>query len=476
MKRLTIVFLIALLIPPSVHASTAWKSIPVDINYGRINCIAADPACPDALYLGTDNGLFIRERDHRGWRRLFTGWGGKREVNDVCVSARGIFAATEGGLFFSGDGGRNWRRFPGKASKYSVHSVSAPERENSAIVITTDKGVFRYNNNGWERLPCSWPENVTAAGEDAIPDRAGPEARCVTISHKRKERIYVGTQNGIFFSDNAGDTFRRFDDEGLLDNDIISLKELPYGVDQLFAVTRSGLFHYKGSWEPFEGPGHLRDVRSIAYDLDPRNSLWLATDRHVYKTVSVETDVEKIAIEALNALDYFQYEPPVEAVQEAAIRYAEVHPAKIADWRRRAGISALLPRLNIGLDKAEADTYEIYTSSKHQYAVEGPRKSSDGWDITVTWDLGKLIWNDDQTQIDTRSKLMVQLRDDILDEVTSCYFERRRLQIELLETVSAADAHSRLRKELRIQELTANLDALTGRYFSRALKERPLDM
>ena len=42
-----------------------------------------------------------------------------------------------------------------------------------------------------------------------------------------------------------------------------------------------------------------------------------------------------------------------------------------------------------------------------------------------------MIFSTEQTSIDVRSRLMVQLRDDILDEVTRLYFERRRLQLEL---------------------------------------------
>ena len=81
-----------------------------------------------------------------------------------------------------------------------------------------------------------------------------------------------------------------------------------------------------------------------------------------------------------------------------------------------------------------------------------------------------LIWNSDQTSIDTRSKLMAELRDDIMNEVTRTYFERRRLQIDLLVS-PPKDFKTGLEKELRLQELTADIDALTGSYFSAHIKK-----
>jgi hypothetical protein len=87
------------------------------------------------------------------------------------------------------------------------------------------------------------------------------------------------------------------------------------------------------------------------------------------------------------------------------------------------------------------------------------------WSVNVSWDLGDMIWSTDQTSIDARSRLMVQLRDDILNEVTQLYFERRRLQIELL-TSPPKNIQHRLNKQLRLQELTAGIDALTGGWFS----------
>ena len=65
---------------------------------------------------------------------------------------------------------------------------------------------------------------------------------------------------------------------------------------------------------------------------------------------------------------------------------------------------------------------------------------------------------------------MVELRDDILDEVTKLYFERLRVKMEL-DTLSIEDRKKRFEKELKLEELTASLDALTGGYYSRQINK-----
>jgi len=64
---------------------------------------------------------------------------------------------------------------------------------------------------------------------------------------------------------------------------------------------------------------------------------------------------------------------------------------------------------------------------------------------------------------------VVQLRDDILDEVTKLYFERIRVKCEI-DNLSIEERKKRFEKELRLAELTASIDALTGGYFSQNLR------
>jgi len=98
-------------------------------------------------------------------------------------------------------------------------------------------------------------------------------------------------------------------------------------------------------------------------------------------------------------------------------------------------------------------------------------KDSLDWDVGVSWDLSELIWSTDQTSIDVRSKLMVELRNDLLDEVNKIYFERIRVKMEI-DNLSIEDRKKRFEKELRLRELTASIDALTGGYFSQQITKK----
>jgi hypothetical protein len=176
----------------------------------------------------------------------------------------------------------------------------------------------------------------------------------------------------------------------------------------------------------------------------------------------------------MTAVIYYKDEPSINEVQQAAIRYAEVEPAKIREWRNLAAKKAWLPQLSIGIDRNTTDLrhWEGGSTTKPDDDILRRGKDSIEWDVSLSWDLSELIWNNDQTSIDVRSRLMVQLRDDILDEVTKLYFERIRVKMEI-DSLSIEDRKKRAEKELKIKELTAYLDGLTGGYFSRQINKSP---
>lgn len=109
------------------------------------------------------------------------------------------------------------------------------------------------------------------------------------------------------------------------------------------------------------------------------------------------------------------------------------------------------------------------TSDPDRYIL-GPPDSSQSWNFDVEWNLSDLIWNSAQTSIDSRDKLMIELRNDLLAEATRLYFERRRAQAEF---VMSPPEHpmDRVNQLLRIEELTASLDALSGGHFEKELSQ-----
>ena len=133
---------------------------------------------------------------------------------------------------------------------------------------------------------------------------------------------------------------------------------------------------------------------------------------------------------------------------------------------------AWLPTLSVTADSDTNENIDLDrggTNDPDRFII-GPEEKSTDFHAGLSWDLGDLVWNDDQTSIDTRSKLMAELRDDLLNEVTHLYFERRRLQVERLMT-GPKELPLEIEKELKLQELTAGIDALTGGYLTKKLDE-----
>lgn len=171
---------------------------------------------------------------------------------------------------------------------------------------------------------------------------------------------------------------------------------------------------------------------------------------------------------ATQTIELSRDEPTIGELQRAAIKYAEVEPGKITNWRRQAAMKALLPDISVGYDTDTYRTIDAYNyGGKTTYTV-GPDDGAKGWDVSASWDLGDLIYNESQTSIDSRSKLMVQLRNDVLDQLNPAYFERKKLQLELLK-IPDKTSQAFLEREIRIEELTATIDGLTGGYLSRRM-------
>jgi hypothetical protein len=161
-------------------------------------------------------------------------------------------------------------------------------------------------------------------------------------------------------------------------------------------------------------------------------------------------------------LNNFKNEPTIQELHQAAIKYNKIlNPKQIEAHRRSARLQALLPDLSVNYDK----TISTYNNSSGTRFTIGPYD----WGVSLEWDLGDLIWSEQQRLIDGQVRLLVQLRNDILDEINKLYFERIRVKMEI--NSGALSLQEKNKKQLKIEELGASLDVLTGGYFLRCIKE-----
>jgi hypothetical protein len=174
----------------------------------------------------------------------------------------------------------------------------------------------------------------------------------------------------------------------------------------------------------------------------------------------------------------FDDEPSIIDTQRAALSFAGLDPELINSWYTRANTAKLMPkRAQYRLQLRDIDqNYNRFTEDLNAQSLglgsETQRQiRSDSrleHQVLVQWDLSEAVFNPDVLRVSREVGRQVKQREDILAAVTKLYFERRRAQVDVVLT-PPTDPGDRLRKQLAIQELTAQIDALTGGWFGQKL-------
>jgi len=450
-----------------------WRTILTVRGQNRaINFLSIAAGERGSLYAATGDGLYRSQNGGKNWQRIFRGKDSRKNFcTAVAVLPKVIYLGTQDGLFITNDNGRSWAKAEARLGESRILCMAYDSKEPDYLYVACVDGIFKSANGGksWDRVFVASPTEESCEEEqdensENNHEELTSQVRYLVLDKNNPSRLYLATSHGVYKSQDRAKTWELFSTAGLLSLDIRSLLVTKQSL--VLAATKTGVYKYQDNgWQELSLRLVAGEVNFLA--LDNQETLYAACDKGLFKAIATEEDNSMNSAISL----YYKEEPAISEVQQAAIRYAEVGPEKIKDWRKRAKIKAILPRLTLGIDRSKRTNYEIYTSATTHYVYAGPLDKNSGWDVTLSWELGDLIWNDDQTSIDVRSRLMVQLREDILDEVNKLYFERIRLRMEM-DRLSIEDRVKRSEKQLRLEELTASLDALTGGYYSEYLNSR----
>lgn len=457
----------------SEDGGESWRRVlRISSRKNKINNLVFSIADRNHLYAAADNGLY-RSRDCGiRWERVYRGKSpGEERCLCVLKTSKVIFTGTDSGLFFSRDDGRSWSRQKGELYSSPVFSIDASPKQEGTIYLTAGCGVFRSLDSGenWERVYVTYSRKSDddSSDEEQEEKEVPLRAHFIKVDADNPDRAYFSCTRGVYESFDKGKSWNALPEYGLLGRDVKMFCQ-PEGCG-IAAVSGAGVFIFRQErWEELSFNLDAGQLNCIACDENGR--VYAGGEKGVFRS---QVQPAGIFTVASRAGDYLADEPDVRSLQKSAIEYAEVSPEKISRWRAQASKKALLPKFSIGLERNSTDLWhwETGSSAVGQSGDDLLRKGNENidWDVTLSWDLGELIWNSDQTGIDSRSKLMVELRNDILDEVNKLYFERLRVKSEL-DNLSIENRGKRVEKQLKLAELTASLDSLTGGYYSEQMR------
>ena len=454
------------------NAGKSWRRVlAVKTKGSDINALVMEENNCNVVYAATGNGLYRSNNLGERWERIFRG---KTELENQCTAVLGtleaIFLGTKAGLFISRDYGRSWCKPVAGLNNSCIFNIDFGLGQNQTLYLAAENGIFKSLDGGrcWERIFISYSHRVP--GEDVVkddleqPDKL-TDNNFIKVDRHNSNLLYFSSARGVYRSSNQGQSWEKLTEFGLLNRNIkmICLADS----SELYALTPSGAFLYSpGRWIELSFALAAGELNYLV--LDNKTNIYIAGEKGIYRA-SLKNNSNSLPRDLLQ--EYLKYEPDIRGIQEAAIKYAEVSPEKIAQWRKGASRKALLPQVSIGLDRNSTDLWhwEGGSTTKSDDDVLRRGRDSVDWDIALSWDLSDLIWNDAQTSIDVRSKLMVELRDDILDQVNKLYFECLRVKSEL-DNLAIEERSKRFDKQLKLRELTASLDSLTAGYYSEQLR------
>jgi hypothetical protein len=172
-----------------------------------------------------------------------------------------------------------------------------------------------------------------------------------------------------------------------------------------------------------------------------------------------------------------QIEPSVRKVQKVALQYAALNPEIFKSMRTRSRIQAALPQVTVRATKDsdnESRSLTRYGETELAQDISATKVVGDDLQLyaEARWKLSETVFNYQETAVMRENRYSAKERQKLLQTVTQTYFERKRTVIKLKRTKSGTQSHELL--ILKLMQIEAELDALTGGWFTQQINAADL--
>ncbi|MFA5167136.1 MAG: hypothetical protein WC530_01240 [Candidatus Omnitrophota bacterium] len=441
---------------------------------------------PDIIFAITNRSVFMGNLKDRSWHVVYKDSGKTPLAFAVHPkNPNRWFLGTQKGLWETQNAGRTWSP---SAIFHTSGSVPLLIFNHDRFFLADEKTLYLAMFGGSARsvlelskttaeVPATDEENPGTLEE---PLSFNLKIHDLIVSKRSPQELFLATASGVFQSCDSGHRWEPLSRSGLQSTVVY---QLAYSKKKggLYAATPRGVYVYDARAQKWTGlfEGLAKDRTQGIAVLNEEKLIAITEEGFVQ--YPLETFVPEagpvVAVyqppEETLALfrELLAFEPSAREIHQRVIQYADVANGKIKRWHAESRLAALFPSLSFSKNFSRGATIDIDrggTNDPDEYII-GPVDSSKGGYRTLSWDFGDMIYSSDQTSIDSREKLMVELRNDLLSEATRIYYERRRLQIDLVFTLPVS-GQEHLENLLRMDELTALLDGMTDGFFSKRLE------
>ncbi len=458
-----------------------------------INWIEIDEK-KNIIYIATSSGIYFSKADAPSWKLIFKGTKNDSAfINSITTDKNKIYISTNDGLWEcklnpGGDNQKCNRLNEGIKSdpisgNYIVYFLL---NTNNELILGASSGVYRFDKTGKKWIDIS----------DGIQEL--PDGR-VNVRHllANNNNIYTATSSGVYLFDQKNSKWIKYS-EGLNRN-TEGFQEAFYLYENkgnIYAALKSGVYHLdKDRWINIsDGLRNYEGIKAAYWLKEHNGKLYSATNEGLFAITLEEKSKEpenKITLKGRIETDYENLdkaEPDVTEVQSQALKFASLPTSDdYKRYRLQARFRNLVPRVAFDINSNDSILgYNQFqkgissnTSPSNTFdANKTIRSQTDGADFkqfSVLWNTNNLIYDDEIKEILNQARLTANIRENILDDVTRLYFQRRQLQLESYIS-PPGDFKEKLTKDLEIASLTGQLDSRTGGWFSGEIERKKINV
>lgn len=462
--------------------------------FSSINWIYIDDE-KKKIYIATSLGAYYSDIAEPDWHNFFENIKTESyQVNSLTVNADKVYLSTDDGFWIYdlvlGTCDRmNQGLEPDSGSGNFQAFYSLSKDDMTYLAASNGVYVFDEKKMFWKNITFSI---------DKLPDG---KINSRYILDDDKGNLWIACGTGVYRSNNNGLPWIN-SSEGIGRNadGFQGVFYLFFKDDILFSATESGIYSYDSesqSWTNLSyGIRTKESSKNVYWLAGIGEELYAATDeglfvlrepRHEAGSTKQEEQNNKMVLKGTVETGFAglsELEPSVIEVQKQALKFASLPTANdYKRYRLEARLRNVFPKVGFDLNNTGTSTnyYQLNKGITSDALLNNDfnsdqinRHQFDGRSfkqVSLLWDANKFLYDDEIGDILSQARLTANIRENLLDDVTRIYYQRRKVQLEILLS-PPKDIQTKLAKEIEIAELTGQLDSRTGGWFTRQIERR----